>query len=257
MRLTTTILLAIFASASLSVSATEKATENFDFELNEGGRISIDNVNGDIKITGGSGNTVQIIAEKSADDAEDLERLEVKIRADENAIRIETVYSKDDGSWLNTNNSGEVNYTLTVPASVNLDTISTVNGEVLIKAVTGTVNAESVNGDLELYNLVGDVGLETTNGAIEASFDTLKGSQRVNADTVNGRITLLLPADSSARISAETMNGGINADDFGLEVDEGGFVGKDLNGNIGSGEARVDLDTVNGGIRIRSNSSGK
>jgi hypothetical protein len=47
------------------------------------------------------------------------------------------------------------------------------------------------------------------------------------------------------------MNGGINADDFGLEVDEGGFVGKDLNGNIGSGEARVDLDTVNGGIRIR------
>jgi DUF4097 and DUF4098 domain-containing protein YvlB len=251
MRLTTTIILAAFASASLSVSATERETENFDFELNDGGRISIDNVNGDIQITGGSGNTVQVIAEKSADDADDLERLEVKIRADENAIRIETVYAKNDGGWLNNNNSGEVNYTLTVPASVNLDTISTVNGEVVIKAVTGTVNAESVNGDLELYNLVGDVGLETTNGAIEASFDVLKGSQRVNADTINGRITLLLPADSSARISAETMNGGINADDFGLEVDEGGFVGKDLNGNIGSGEARVDLDTVNGGIRIR------
>lgn len=251
MRITTTLLLAIFASTSLPVSATERETETFNFELNDGGRVSIDNVNGDIEITGGAGNTVQIIAEKSADDADDLARLEVKIKADENAIRIETVHSKSEGRWLSTNNSGEVNYTLTVPSSVNLDSISTVNGEVLVKGVSGTVSAESVNGDIELHNLVGDADLETTNGAIEASFDVLKGSQRVNADTVNGRITLLLPADSSARVSAETLNGGINADDFGLKVDKGGFVGKDMNGNIGSGEARVDLDTVNGGIRIR------
>ncbi|HET6564500.1 MAG TPA: hypothetical protein VFG52_03730, partial [Xanthomonadales bacterium] len=57
--------------------------------------------------------------------------------------------------------------------------------------------------------------------------------------------------DASARVSAETLNGGINGDDFGLEVDKGSFVGKDMDGNIGSGEARIDLDTVNGGIRIR------
>jgi DUF4097 and DUF4098 domain-containing protein YvlB len=105
-----------------------------------------------------------------------------------------------------------------------------------------------------LQNLKGDVDLETTNGGIEARFDTLAGTQRVSADTVNGRITLYLPADASARLSAETINGGINAEDFDLEVDSGGFVGKDLDGTIGSGEARINLDTVNGGIRVRKQS---
>jgi len=243
--------MATFTFASMAVSAEERETQTFSYPLNEGGRISLDNVNGDVEITGGVGSTVEITAEKRADDAKDLARLEIKIKADENAIHIETVHSNSGGSWLNNNGGSEVIYTLTVPASVNLDSINTVNGEVRIKGVTGTVKAESVNGDLELSNLVSDAGLETTNGGIEASFDALKGNQRVNADTVNGRITLLLPADSSARVSAETLNGGIDASDFGLEVDEGGFVGKDLNGNIGSGEARLDLDTVNGGIRIR------
>lgn len=250
MRIITALIFAVAVGFSAAIAAAEQATETFSYELNEGGRISIDNVNGDIEITGGSGNTVEITADKRADNADDLARVQVKIKADENAIRIETVYAKSEGMWKLSNNSGEVRYTLSVPASANLDTISTVNGAVLIKGVAGTVNAESVNGDLELHNLVGDASLETTNGAIEASFDVLKGSQRVNADTVNGRITLLLPADTSARVSAETLNGGINGEDFGLVVDKRSFVGKDLKGSIGGGEARIDLDTVNGGIRI-------
>lgn len=250
MRSFNSLILAATAFTSLSVLATERATETFSYELNEGGRISIENVNGDIEITGGSGHSVEITADKSADDEDDLARLKIEIRADADSIRIETIHGKSTGGWFN-NNSGEVNYTLTVPASVNLDAISTVNGGIRVRGVTGSVKAESVNGDLELHNLVSDVDLETTNGEIEASFDALAGQQRVKADTVNGRITLLLPADASARVSAETLNGGINASDFGLEVDERSFVGKDLKGSIGSGEARIDLDTVNGGIRIR------
>ena len=255
MRVSPAWLLAITASISLTVSAAERETETFSYELAQGGRISLENINGDVEITGGSGNKVQITAEKKADNAEDLAKLEIKIKPEADAIRIETVHEKSESRWSGSNNSGEVSYTLIVPASVNLDTISTVNGEIIIKGVSGTVNAESVNGDLELGNLVGDATLETTNGSIEASFDSLKGSQRVKADTVNGRITLLLPDNSSARVSAETLNGGINAEDFGLEIEKGGFVGKDLNGSIGSGEARIDLDTVNGGIRIRKQSS--
>jgi DUF4097 and DUF4098 domain-containing protein YvlB len=254
MRLNPAWLLAFCTCTCLTVSAAERETETFTYELAQGGRISLENINGDVEITGGSGSKVQITAEKRADNAEDLAKLVIRIKADADVIRIETVHEKSASRWTN-NNSGEVSYKLLVPVSVNLDTISTVNGEILVKGVSGTVNAESINGDLELENLAGDASLETTNGSIEASFDTLKGAQRVNADTVNGRITLLLPADSSARVSAETLNGGINAEDFGLDVEKGGFVGKDLSGSIGSGEARVDLDTVNGGIRIRKQSS--
>ena len=61
-----------------------------------------------------------------------------------------------------------------------------------------------------------------------------------------------LPADADVQVSADTLNGGISAGDFGLEVEKG-FVGSDLNGSIGNGSARLNLDTVNGAIKIRSN----
>jgi DUF4097 and DUF4098 domain-containing protein YvlB len=183
MRINTAWVLATLVSLSVSVMAAERETETFSYELEPGGRISLENVNGDVEITGGPGNTVQITAEKRADNAADLAKLTIKIKADANAIRIETVHEKSESRWFGSNNSGEVSYTLLVPATANLDTISTINGEVTIKGVSGSVNAESVNGDLKLQNLISDVSLETTNGGIEASFDTLKGSQRVNADT--------------------------------------------------------------------------
>lgn len=243
-------LLAILTTSSLTVLADVQETETFSFELNKNGRISLSNINGDVQITGGSGNNVEITADKRADDEEDMAKLSIKVKAEPDSIRIETVHGKSESRWFGSD-SGTVTYTLKVPAYTNLDTISTVNGNVTVEGVAGAVNVESVNGELDLQNLAGDVDLETTNGGIEASFDSLEGSQRISADTVNGRITLNLPANASARLSAETLNGGINAEDFGLEVDSGGFVGKDLNGNIGSGEARIDLDTVNGGIRVR------
>jgi len=58
-----------------------------------------------------------------------------------------------------------------------------------------------------------------------------------------------LPADASARINAETVNGSIKASDFGLKVEKG-YVGRELDGQIGGGDARISLDTVNGSIHI-------
>jgi hypothetical protein len=46
------------------------------------------------------------------------------------------------------------------------------------------------------------------------------------------------------------VNGSIDAEDFGLEPEKG-FVGRDLAGEIGGGDARISLDTVNGSIKIR------
>ena len=75
---------------------------------------------------------------------------------------------------------------------------------------------------------------------------------RVEADAVNGKITLYLPSACSARVTAETVNGSIDADDFGLEPEKG-FVGRDLSGEIGGGDARISLNTVNGSIRLKKN----
>jgi DUF4097 and DUF4098 domain-containing protein YvlB len=244
-------LLSLSMTAVTAIADVED-TEEMTFDVNPGARISLENINGDITITGGSGSQVKVTAHKKAGKQEYLDELKVVTDADADYVRIETRHPKNESGWLNwgNNSSGSVSYELSVPSDVTLDAIETVNGDVRISAVDGTVKAATVNGGLEVENLSADVSLETVNGTIMADFDTLGADQRVDAEAVNGRIELLLPADASAGVNAETVNGSIDADDFGLEPEKG-FVGRDLSGEIGGGDARISLDTVNGSIKIR------
>jgi len=250
MRAGTTLGLASLLLVSMAV-ADVKDTEEFSLNINAGGRVSLENINGDIRVTGGATEKVSITAHKKAGSQEYMDELKVIIDADADYIRIETRHPEGGNRWSNwgKDRSGSVSYELKVPASLHLDTISTVNGSVHISAVKGSVKAETVNGDLDVSGLSANVDLETVNGGIEADFDSLGGSQRVSAEAVNGKIIFRLPADASARISAETVNGGIDADEFGLEPEKG-FVGRELDGKVGDGNARVSLETVNGSIRI-------
>ncbi len=235
-----------------SVAAADvKETEEFSFDINPGGRISLENINGDIKISGVKGDRVSIIARKKAGKQEYMDGLKVVVDADSDYIRIETRHPKSSGSHFNWGDKGggSVAYEIEVPATVNLDKISTVNGEIEIHSVGGKVKAETVNGDLMASGLMSDVDLETVNGGVKAVFDSLGSGQRVSAEAVNGKVVLQLPADASASIHAETVNGRIDADDFGLEPDKG-FVGRELDGQIGDGDARISLDTVNGSIVV-------
>lgn len=241
---------ALLASASLSASVTEE--ETFSFTLDKGGRFSISNVNGSITVMGGSGDGVEIIATKKADNQEDLDEIEIKVSNSAKEIVIDTEIGESNSWFSRGNKSGEVKYVVTLPASTELDSVDTVNGDVDISGVSGHVVAESVNGEIEISDLAGDADLSTVNGSIDARFVKLEGQQSVKAETVNGRVTIYLPADADVEVSADTLNGGINGRDFGLETDKG-FVGSDLNGRIGNGSARLNIDTVNGAIKIRKN----
>jgi len=238
----------LLASGSLFASVTEE--ETFSYTLDEGGRFSISNVNGSITITGGKGDKVEIVATKKADSQDDLDGIEIEISHSSDEIVVETELGESNSWFSRANNSGQVTYEVIVPASSMLDSVETVNGNVTISGVSGTVIAESVNGDLEISDLQGDVELATVNGGVDADFTKCEGQQNIKAETVNGRVTITLPEDADVQVSADTLNGGINGRDFGLETDEG-FVGSDLNGKIGDGSARLNVDTVNGSIKIR------
>lgn len=242
--------IAMLTAGSLFASVTEE--ETFSFKLNDGGRFSISNVNGSIVVTGGLGDSVEIVATKKADNQKDLDKIEIEISSTADEIVVETELGDSNHWFSHGNNSGSVRYEVIVPVNTRLDSVETVNGNLNISGVSGEVMAETVNGDLDVSDLSGDVGLSTVNGGIEAVFSKLESQQRVKIETVNGRVTVNLPADADVQISADTLNGGINASDFGLETDKG-FVGSDLNGKIGSGSARLNIDTVNGAIKIRKN----
>ena len=240
----------LLASGSLFASVTEE--ETFSYTLDDGGRFSISNVNGSITVTGTRGNNVEIIAFKKADNQEDMDNIEIEISHSASEIVIETEIAKSNGWFSFGNKSGQVKYEITVPEGTMLDSVDTVNGDVNISGVSGKVVAESVNGGIDVSDLVNDANLSTVNGSIDAEFVRLEGQQSVKAETVNGRVSVTLPENADVAVSADTLNGSINGRDFGLVTDKG-FVGSDLNGKIGNGSARLNIDTVNGSIKIRSN----
>jgi len=247
---TVILAVALVASGNLSAKVTEE--ESYSFPLKDGGRLSVSNVNGSVTVTGGDGDTVEIIAIKKADSQKTLDGIEIEISHTTDSIVIETDLPESDHWYSWGGGGGQVTYKIIVPAGTNLDSVETVNGDVEVSGVSGDVEAESVNGDLDLSDLASNASFSTVNGSIEATFTRLEGQQKVKAETVNGRITFRIPKNADVDLSADTLNGGIDARDFGLETDKG-FVGSDLNGSIGNGSARLNIDTVNGSIKIRSN----
>jgi hypothetical protein len=240
----------MLASGAALADVREEVT--FNYTLESGGRLSLENVNGSISIEGGDGDQVVITARKKANNQEALDEIEITIDATPTRISIDTDLPDSKGWWGGGSNSGaSVSYELSVPSNIDLDSISSVNGGIDIAGVFGTVKAETVNGSIDVENASGDAKLETVNGGIDARFTSVTGDQRINCDTVNGKINLTLPGNADASVSVETVNGSINADDFGLKVDKG-FVGRSLDGDLGNGSARITANTVNGGVKIRA-----
>jgi DUF4097 and DUF4098 domain-containing protein YvlB len=95
----------------------------------------------------------------------------------------------------------------------------------------------------------GTVRAHTTNGGIDAR---LVGSgwngQGLELRTTNGGITITLPANFNARLTASTVHGGVDTD-FPLTVQ--GRIGRRIDATLGSGGPTVSLNTTNGGIDIR------
>ena len=70
----------------------------------------------------------------------------------------------------------------------------------------------------------------------------------VRANSVSGDLKLERLRASS--VSASTVSGDIS-NEFGLPVDHGRYVGHNLNGKIGNGEHRLELNSVSGEIKVR------
>lgn len=249
-RISLVLLLLAIGSAGAAGAAEQDFAETFP--LAPGGRVSLDNVNGDVHIEGWPNAEVKVEYTKRARTAAGLDRMEVRIDASESRIRIETEYSKGDRSWFDWGDSGgEVEYRLWVPGTARLDGIELVNGRLEISGVEGELTAELVNGDVDAKGLLGSVEIETVNGDVEIEMPALAPDRRVRIESVNGSIELVFPAGVGADVEASTVHGRIS-NDFGLEVKRGRYVGRSMNGRIGGGGARIELENVNGGIRIVS-----
>jgi len=248
------LLFAQFAHAS---DYSGKITEEFHhiYTLSPGGQVALDNVSGGVHITAWDRDDVKVDAIKYAHDKDQLSDVEIQVEAESSSISIRTKYHSHNHYFgTGSHDSASVEYTLSVPRNARLDEVKLVNGPLDIHGVAGEIHASCVNGRLFAEGLQGRVQLSTVNGHSEVHFDRLSDS--VDLSSVNGRIELILPSDARARIGASTVSGGID-NDFGFHSSSHRLIGRNLDGELGSGGPHIKLSNVNGRIDIRHADDGR
>jgi DUF4097 and DUF4098 domain-containing protein YvlB len=250
------------AASSAMMQQNEMLREEFHqtYPFSAAGRVSLNNINGAVRVVTWERNEVKVDAVKSAYRRDRLDEVKIVVRADVNAIHVETNYPHRTQSFTDGegryNNPATVEYTLTVPRTARIDSIELINGDLDIAGITGDVKASSINGRVSVRELSGEVRLSTINGKLEAMFGSLNETKAISLGSVNGPVALTIPSDSNAEIKAGTVHGGIS-NDFGLPVRRGDYVGRDLAGQLGQGGARIKLGNVNGSITIRHAADGR
>ena len=235
-----------------------------------GKSVEVKNISGDIEAVLAAGNQVEVVARKSARRS-DPASVNIQAVEHDGHVTICAVYPTPARSWRHRDKSssdagpnecrpGDEGRMNVHDNDVQVDFIVRVPADVafLGRTVNGSIVATSLKSDVEAYSVNGRIGVSTSgvavaesvNGSIEATLGATKWREPLDYRTVNGSITLNLPANVNAEVRAETMNGGITSD-FPITIQSSRRRGRRIAGSIGAGGRELHLSTVNGSIRIR------
>jgi hypothetical protein len=243
---------------TLAAPLSAQQTWTWNRQVAAGQTIEIKGVNGAIRAQPGNGSEVRVTAVKTARRS-DVATVVMEVIEHAGGVTICAVYPSpsgrrpnectvgDGGSMNVQNNDVQVEFTVHVPRGVNF-TGRSVNGRVEAMNLTGDVDARTVNGAIDVAT-TGRASGGTVNGAVTVRMGRADWTGAMDFQTVNGSLTVHLPASFSADVNASTVNGNINTD-FPLEV-RGRLSPRRVSGTIGSGGRTLNLTTVNGAINIR------
>lgn len=218
------------------------------YPIASGGTFEVRNTNGTITIETSDGDTIEVVAVRVARAAteEAAEAALADIEFQETVSDTLVVLDSSRRMGLQLNMSYQVNYTVQLPEWVNI-TVTTTNGAVDITGVSGEVKIRATNGRIRGTRLRNGAVVEATNGQVTLDFAEL-GTQGIRCDTTNGAITVTVPRNVNADLSARVTNGTIQANDIDVAAYEDSR--RRLEGSIGDGGTPIDLRTRNGRIRI-------
>jgi hypothetical protein len=232
-------------------SGGQQAQEEFFFEEDATGRTEfrLEGINGNMDVIAESGTEDLVVggfrrvrSSSLADAQEQLDRLQVNVSVEGDAIVIRTEQPSDtEGRTF------EVEYNLIVPERLE-GNIRNVNGNVLIDAMDDDLEVITVNGNITLQDHFGSADVTTTNGNLDASV-TISVGGVINMNAVNGGIELDIPASTSATFAARLANGDITTS--GLSLDDAQSTPFSLTGVLGDGDGEIDIETVNGNIVVQ------
>lgn len=212
------------------------------------GRLNIDAAqNGGVTVKGWSRGDVLVRAriEASGDSAGAAATMASRVMIDGSGgqVRANGPEAANDSWW-------SVSYEIFVPNATDL-TVKAHNGGINVSDVRGRLAVEGVNGGVRLKRVAGEISGKTVNGGIDIE---LAGSgadaRQMELSTVNGGVTVTVPASYSARVQTETGQGRVESD-FALPPDAGRARPRKMDFLIGAGGPPLHITTGNGSIRLK------
>jgi hypothetical protein len=219
------------------------------YPLSEGGEVQITNDNGTVTVEGVDGSMVDVRAERIVQAATDaaarelLPRISIKEEIDSSRVAIGT----ERLSGLLIGVRVEVKYHVRVPKTA-LVRLRMANGDITASELDGRLVASTSNGGITGRNLAGGVEARAVNGPVTIDIRSV-GDELIELRTVNGQLTLTLPATARANLSATCTNGVIDTSALALDL-MGEQTRRRVRGRLNGGGTPIELSTTNGPIRV-------
>lgn len=241
----------------LSASAVQAEEFRWSGRVAAGQTVEVRGVNGSIDASGSAGGDVEVTARRTGRRS-DPASVEIKVVEHAGGVTVCALYPAPPGEPANDcgpgggrmntrDNDVNVHFVVKVPPGVRFSGRN-VNGDVEARGLEADVDVKTVNGSVEADSR-GQVRAHTVNGSVKTRMGRADWSGELELKSVNGSITVDLPADVSTAVEASTVNGEIETD-FPLGV-QGRLSRRRLSSTIGSGGRTLSLQTVNGSIRLR------
>lgn len=257
---TTMVLLAAGSSKLHAQTRIEREAFTWSGAIADGRWISVRNLNGNVEVTRGAGDRVEVIALRRTRRGDpDYVRFEVRKygSGDQNVLicalwgenaDCDEYSSRSRGDRRSRDNDVVVDFSVRVPRSVKV-AAHTVNGEVRVEDVAAEVDAENINGDVVVSTVGGPVNARTTNGSVRATMGKFDLNTDLAFSSINGSVVVEFTGDIDADVELSTTNGRFLTD-FPVTI-SGRIDPRRLRATLGKGGPRVRLSTVNGNVELR------
>ena len=254
----TPVLPALAVSGCDIVTADCKAQETAEwrktYELTPGGRVEISNVNGRIEVEPSDGNTVEVVAVKSArgrvarsGQGRRSSGSRFARSVQRRPIKVETKLPRG-GRFMHMGGA-EVSYTVRVPASAEVEFTTVNGGDRNAPGSTGASTPKRPTAASRRATSAGRSRRRRPTAASMSSSRRIADQRRRSSECTNGGIKLRLPADAKATISRQHHQRRHRCRRPATS-DKSESTRRRLEARLNGGGPPISIDGTNGGIRI-------
>lgn len=225
-----------------AVVSDDKTVITQSYPLGANALVSLSNVTGHISIEGWDEARAEVKVIKDGGSAEDRRAVQVRLASTNETLSLETSPTRSS--------SVEVHYEIRLPRRVRQIEIRSADSEVKLAKITGEISVNIQGSSIEMEDLSGPLHTKIIKGDTQVTLSSAP-SGPLEFSSVSGDIELRLDFDVNADITAETIDGEIDADDeLKLKVEKRPM-GQAATGRTGKGGVGIRIKTVNGDIKIK------